>query len=285
MRLDRLPRTQASRPDSTQRTTAKTRSFDPSETVAQTSCRLRRGAAPRCRSRLRKARRDATSLGHTALLDRVAFERGPHLQFARKRSDQFQIEQFEQRLAGMGDRAVKEHRVSVRQPIEERLLDRAAGFRHRRQQDRPLVILGIGLQRGQEVVGRDDRIHRQPGVHGVAQEPVAEEDLARPRRRPEYLLVMLVERIDPGDQPGLIREVAHGRQDVRDHFVGALVRHFSVGVVDGQELDEGWRRDLRLAVDARQRQRQIDVVRLAAIAVEPGAVQPPRVVGVEAERE
>lgn len=96
---------------------------------------------------------------------------------------------------------------------------------------------------------------------------------------------VFVERIDQDQRSGGVGRVVERLEQVRDDFARHLVRQTSQGVVGGEEGDAVGGLDGAVGSDAADGQGQEDVPGLTSVAVQPGAVEPPGVVGVEAEGE
>ena len=130
-----------------------------------------------------------------------------------------------------------------------------------------------------EVPGADNRIERQPILN---------------RRRDEHILVegarqiphpaVFGERVDPEQRAAPVRRGGKSLDHMGDHLVRNLFRHTAVRVVAGEKSQPGGRFDFPGSVHARHGHHRVEVPRIAAVAVEPRAVQKPGVVDVVAER-
>src|SRR5690606_20856652 len=98
-------------------------------------------------------------------------------------------------------------------------------------------------------------------------------------------LVVLVKRVNPNQGAWPVGTGFPRMLDVRNNLIGDLVRGSAVRVVNGEKLDAVWQLNLACICEAGDRHGKVDIVRLTLVAVQPRAVEPPRIVGVKAERE
>src|SRR5690606_14099179 len=96
-------------------------------------------------------------------------------------------------------------------------------------------------------------------------------------------LIVFLERIDPNERAGAIRASSAGMLHMRNDLVWHLVRGATVGVVHREELNPVGELHIPCFGKSADRHRQVDVVRLALVAIEPWAVEPPWIVRVEAK--
>lgn len=144
----------------------------------------------------------------------------------------------------------------------------------------PQKIGTIG-EKADKIVGGDYGVERKSVIDGLHDEPILEKQLGDIAGG---VFVVFVKRIDPDERGGCVGCSLESLKQVRDDLVDAVFRHFTEGIVDGQQVQMIRRHGLPLRVDAGYRERQIDVVGLAFITIQPRAVHPPRVVEIKAEQ-